>query len=51
MVHLRREFQAMIDRGGSAQPVGEILLEHSTVLFAWWHRLCEGTWARATLRA
>jgi transposase len=48
--HLRREFQAMIDRGGAAKPVGEILLEHSTVLFAWWHRLREGTWVRATFQ-
>jgi transposase len=48
--HLRREFQAMIDRGGAAKPVGEILLEHSTVLFAWWHWLREGTWARATFQ-
>jgi transposase len=48
--HLRREFQAMIDRGGAAKPVGETLLEHSTVLFAWWHWLREGTWARATFQ-
>jgi len=48
--HLRREFQAMIDRGGAAKPVGEILLEHSTVLFAWWHQWREGIWARATLQ-
>ena len=48
--HLRREFQAMIDRGGAAKPVGEILLEHSTVLFAWWHQVREGTWARATFQ-
>jgi len=48
--HLRREFQAMIDRGGAAKPVGEILLEHSTVLFAWWHQLREGIWARATFQ-
>jgi hypothetical protein len=25
-------------------------LEHSTVLFAWWHQLREGTWARATFQ-
>jgi transposase len=30
--------------------VGEIFLEHSTVLFAWWHRLREGTWARVTFQ-
>src|SRR5215813_13549609 len=48
--HLRREFQAMIDRGGSAKATGEILLEHSNVLFAWWHRLREGMWARSTFQ-
>src|SRR5262249_40519100 len=47
---LRREFQAMIDRGGAAKATGGILLEHSNVLFAWWHRLREGLWARATLQ-
>ena len=48
--HLRREFQAMIDRGGAAKAMGEILLEHSTVLFAWWHQLREGTWTRSTFQ-
>jgi len=48
--HLRREFQAMIDRGGAATATGEILLEHSNVLFAWWHQLREGTWARSTFQ-
>jgi transposase len=48
--HLRRDFQAMIDRGGSAKATGEILLEHSSVLFAWWHRMREGAWARSTFQ-
>jgi transposase len=48
--HLARDFQAMIDRGGAAQPVGEVLLEHTHVLFAWWHWVRDGTWARATLQ-
>jgi transposase len=48
--HLRREFQAMIDRGGSAKATGEILLAHSTVLFAWWHWVRTGVWARSTLQ-
>jgi transposase len=38
----------MIDRGGAAKATGEILLEPSTVLFAWWHRLREGRWTRST---
>jgi transposase len=40
----------MIDRGGAAKATGEILLEHSNVLFAWWHRLREGVWARSTFQ-
>jgi transposase len=31
--HLRRDFQAMIDRGGEAKEVGEELLFHADMLF------------------
>ena len=48
--HLRRDFQAMIDRGGSAKATGQILLEHSNLLFTYWHRLREGRRARSTFR-
>jgi transposase len=37
--HLRRDFQAMIDRGGAAEPIGRWLLRLSDRLFRWWHRL------------
>lgn len=37
--HLRRDFQAMIDRGGAAEPIGTKLLRLSDRLFRWWHRL------------
>ena len=37
--HLRRDFQAMIDRGGAAEPIGKKLLRLSDRLFRWWHRL------------
>jgi transposase len=37
--HLRRDFQAMIDRGGAAKPIGKELLQLSDRLFRWWHRL------------
>jgi transposase len=39
--HLRRDFPAMIDRGGAAQPIGRRLLRLSNRLFRWWHRLEE----------
>src|SRR5262249_50689199 len=37
--HLRRDFQAMIDRGGAAEPIGRELLRLSDRLFRWWRRL------------
>ena len=49
--HLMRDFQAMIDRGGPGQVVGAALLEHATVLFAWWHWVRDGTWQRSTLQS
>ena len=48
--HLRRDFQAMIDRGGPGAPIGRSLLGHSDVLFSWWHRIRDGTRARSTFR-
>ena len=48
--HLRRDFQAMIDRGGEPGEVGRRLLAHSDVLFRWWHRVRDGTLARSSFR-
>ena len=46
--HLRRDFQAMIDRGGDGKPIGERLLNQSHRLFHDWHRVRDGTldWKR-----
>ena len=41
----------MIDRGGPGREVGEILLEHASVMFAWWHWVRDGTWTRATFQS
>src|SRR3954452_19787626 len=41
--HLRRDFQAMIDREGEGRPIGERLLEQSHRLFHDWHRVRDGT--------
>jgi transposase len=41
--HLRRDFQAMIDRGGAGQGIGERLLVLSQRLFRHWHRVRDGT--------
>ncbi len=49
--HLNRDFQAMSDWGGESAEAGRLLLRHSERLFDWWHRLRDGTMARATLRS
>lgn len=40
--HLRRDFQAMIDRGQPGKGIGESLLEQSNTLFRRWHQFREG---------
>jgi transposase len=49
--HLRRDFQAMIDRGNQGQAIGQALLTQSNRLFHLWHQVREGTLARAKFRA
>jgi transposase len=49
MMHLRRDFQAMIDRGGSGSPIGEELLLHADILFALWYKVRDGTRTRKWL--
>lgn len=44
--HLRRDFQAMIDRGKPGKAIGERLLEQSNKLFHLWHQLGEGKRSR-----
>jgi transposase len=39
--HLRRDFQALLDRGGAGAAIGQRLLKLSGRLFRWWHRLAE----------
>jgi transposase len=41
--HLRRDFQAMIDRGGEGERIGRKLLSLSQRLFRHWHRVRDGT--------
>ncbi len=50
MVHLRREFRGLVDRGGPGQPVGEALGAFAEDVFHWWYRVRDGTLSRATLR-
>ena len=41
--HLRRDFQAMIDRGPPGQTIGQSLLEQSNRLFHLWHQFEAGS--------
>lgn len=41
--HLRRDFQAMIDRSNAATKIGEDLLFLSDLMFDTWHRVRDGT--------
>ncbi len=43
--HLRRDFQAMIDRGGDGEKIGRRLLGLSNRLFRHWRRVRDGTLA------
>jgi transposase len=46
--HLRRDFQAMIDRDGDGAEVGRQLLWQSDKLFESWHKVRDGTIRRST---
>jgi transposase len=49
--HLLRDFEAMRDRGGGSAEIGDALLAQAHQMFAWWHRVHEGTLQRATFRS
>jgi transposase len=41
--HLRRDFQAMIDRQNAGATIGEDLLAHADILFKHWQKVRDGT--------
>ena len=49
--HLRRDFQAMIDRADAGSAVGAGLLMHADVLLAEWKRVRDGTLARSAFQS
>jgi transposase len=49
--HLLRDFAAMQSRGGVSEELGAALLAQAHQMFAWWHRVREGTLKRATFRS
>jgi transposase len=48
--HLVRDFQALVERGGKVQALGEALLCFAEDVFHWWYRVRDGTLARSSLR-
>ncbi len=48
--HLRRDFQKMIDRGGASKDLGAILSALTDQMFAWWHRVRDGTLQRSSFQ-
>ena len=49
--HWLRDFEAMRGRGGCSEEIGDALLAQAHQMFAWWHRVREGTLKRSTLRS
>src|SRR5438093_573341 len=49
--HLLRDFAAMRGRGGVSEELGEALLAQAHQMFAWWHRVRDGTLQRASFRS
>lgn len=47
--HLRRDFQAMVERGGESEQTGEALLKQAGRLFKLWHKARDGDLRRERL--
>jgi transposase len=48
--HLKRDFQAMVDRGGAGTAIGADLLDCTAILFGLWYKVRDGTRSRRWLR-
>jgi len=48
--HLLRDFQGFVDRGGKGAVIGRKLLRQTDLMFAWWHRVRDGTLTRRTFQ-
>jgi transposase len=46
--HLLRDIEAMIERGGGSQAIGEALRAQARQMFHWWHRVRDGTLTHAS---
>jgi transposase len=47
---LLRDFEAMMERGGRSQEIGEALREQARQMFHWWHQVRDGTLTHAQFR-
>lgn len=45
--HLKRDFQAWVERGGESERIGRALLEQVEKMFGLWHRVRDGPLSRA----
>lgn len=48
--HLRRDFQALVDRGGNSALIGRLLLDQVKLFFPLWHRVRDGTLTRSAFQ-
>jgi transposase len=48
--HLKRDFQAMAERGGESKEIGEALLEQTKEVFRLWHQVTDGVLSRRRFR-
>ncbi|HVN56478.1 MAG TPA: IS66 family transposase [Anaerolineaceae bacterium] len=49
--HLKRDFQAWVERGGESAVIGRLLLACLKQFFGFWHRVRDGTLARGDFQA
>lgn len=48
--HLKRDLIKISERGGDSERIGKALLEEEARMFAWWHRIRDGTLKRSTFK-
>jgi transposase len=48
--HLKRAFLAMSERGGASKKIGDALTVEKDNMFAWWHRVRDGTLTRSSFK-
>jgi len=49
--HLKRDFQALVERGGESKTIGRLLLVQVKQFFGLWHRVRDGTLSRLHFQA